>query len=261
MPQITRSQVRNHCPPVDHNFCSKAFQLDQSSVATYTPQTDGRSTNLSSTNTPQSDYGITPTSARSSGFPDPLARYGPYPSAPSHHPGAVATMAQPNSPSMSLPDGGENNHRNSNTNSVKSNSDVPIDPSISQASPTYPPPQYPYPPPGQHMSPYGDQNHPAMYGRPDWPYGQHPGMQPPYGHPPTSQPPPQQNAQRPGQVRNTIESNPAKPGLMTFSRCIRLSRYLVPSSTSAPVADMRRLRECTNVGGMVVRKHTAPSIT
>ena len=186
---------------------SKSLHSDHSSVATYTPQTDGRSTNLSSNNTPQSDYGITPTSARASGFPpDPLSRYGHYHHAPAHHPGAVVTMAQPNSPSLSLPDGNENDHPATDSNHVESNDDVPIDPSISQASPTYPPPQYPYPPPGQHMSPYGDQNHPAMYApRPDWPYGQHPGMQSPYGHPPTSQPPPPNPVQRPGQVRGQLQ--------------------------------------------------------
>ena len=200
MLQSTRSQVRDTLS-THGRITSKHSHSDQSSVATYTPQTDGRSTNLSSNNTPQSDYGITPTSARSSGFPDPLARYSHYPQVPPqqhhhHHSGAVATMAQPNSPSMSLPAGSENNQT---SNHVKSNSELPIDPAISQASPTYPP-GYPYPPPGPHMSPYADQQHPAMYARPEWGYPQHPGMQPSYGHPPTSQPPPPPNQQRPGQV-------------------------------------------------------------
>ena len=199
--QSTRIQVRTR---VVATLCihSKPLRSDHSTVATYTPQTDGRSTNLSSTNTPQSDYGIAPTSVRPSGFPDP--RYGQHPHAPAHHyhPGAVATMAQPNSPSPSLLDGNEHDHHKPDESRVESNGDVPIDPSISQASPTYPPGPYPYPPPGHQISPYGDQGHPQMYApRPDWPYGQHPGMASPYGHPPPSQQPPPGPPQRPGQVR------------------------------------------------------------
>jgi hypothetical protein len=116
--------------------------LDQSSVATYTTQ-DPRSANISSNNTPQSDYGITPSSARSSGFPPEHLRYSQYSHAP-HHQGAVVTMAQPTSPSMSLPDGAPNGNPTANSLHKRSNSDVPIDPSISQASPTYPP-YSPYP--------------------------------------------------------------------------------------------------------------------
>ena len=115
-------------------------------------------------------------------------------------------MAQPPSPSMSLPEGSADQQPN-RTNHVESssNNDVPIDPSISQASPTYPP-----------YSPYGqDQPMHQGYGGPP----QHPGYMPPRppheqwggyppqhgmpygGHPGAVQgPPPTSAGQRPGQV-------------------------------------------------------------
>merc|ERR1712000_645328 len=109
-------------------------QSDQSSVATYTTQ-DPRSSNISSNNTPQSDYGLTPSSARSSGFPPEHLRYSQFTHAPPH-PGAVGTMAQPTNPS------------------------------ISQASPTYPP-YSPYTQDGNMQHAYQPQHGmPAPYPHP-----------------------------------------------------------------------------------------------
>ncbi|KAL8723757.1 MAG: hypothetical protein Q9225_000052 [Loekoesia sp. 1 TL-2023] len=80
-------------------------------------------------------------------------------------------MAQTTSPSMSLHDGQQNNHHN--PPHVKSNTEVPIDPSIAASSPTYPP-YSPYAQQGHDMSQY--QGHP--------PHGYHPGWPQQYaGHP------------------------------------------------------------------------------
>ena len=96
---------------------------------------------------------------------------------------------------MPLSDGQNQSHSSS-----KSNTELPIDPSIAAASPTYPGPYSPYPPQGHDMAQY--PGHPPA-GYPHWPgYGAHPhGM--PYsspgapsagGSPATTGPP------RPGQV-------------------------------------------------------------
>ncbi|ERF69515.1 hypothetical protein EPUS_01844 [Endocarpon pusillum Z07020] len=86
-------------------------------------------------------------------------------------------MAQATSPSLSLQDGGPpHDHRAANR--MKSDSDVPIDPSIAQqTSPAYPPPYSPYNAQGPHEMPhYPNQPPPGMYrpNPPDWP--------PQYGH-------------------------------------------------------------------------------
>jgi hypothetical protein len=89
-------------------------------------------------------------------------------------------MAQTSSPSLSMSDNQQPNGHASNN--MKSDGDVPIDPSIAQSSPTYPPHHgySPYPP--QHEMPqYAGQ--PMGYGRPDW-AGQY--AQPMYGHPPAT---------------------------------------------------------------------------
>ncbi|EHY60015.1 hypothetical protein HRR83_006376 [Exophiala dermatitidis] len=156
---------------------SEYAQSDQSSVATYTTQ-DARSANISTSNTPQSDYGLTPSSARSSGFPSEHLRYSQYTHAPQHS-GAVGTMAQPTNPS------------------------------ISQASPTYPP-YSPYPQ-GQDMQhAYQPQHPPYMQQRPpheQWAgYPPQHGMPGPYPHPgPGVQGPPQTSAaSRTGQVYSFV---------------------------------------------------------
>lgn len=97
---------------------------------------------------------------------------------------STVSMAQATSPSMSLQDGHQNNHHN--TPHVKSNSDVPIDPSIAASSPTYPP-YSPYTQQGHEMSQY--QGHPPP-GYQHWPqqYTGHPHGIPngPYSSPGTA---------------------------------------------------------------------------
>ena len=119
----------------------------------------------------------------------------------SNHSGSSGS-AQPPSPSLPLEDGSPN-HRAAQ---LKSDQDVPIDPSIAASSPTYPPQgpqQYSYPP--QHDMAHGYPQHPSgpMYAqphRPEWgAYNQHnQHMPPPYASGvPVSAPP---SASRPGQV-------------------------------------------------------------
>ena len=97
--------------------------------------------------------------------------------ASSHPATVVGTMAQATSPSLSLQDGGPpHDHRSASR--MKSDSDVPIDPSIAQqTSPAYPPP-YPSPFNGPHPGPHDMSNYnphqppPGMYRHhqpPDWP--------------------------------------------------------------------------------------------
>jgi hypothetical protein len=105
-------------------------------------------------------------------------------------------MAQPASPSMSLQDAPPHDHRVSNH--MKSDPDVPIDPSIAQQqqqqqqSPTYPPPYSPYNPQAHEMAQYQGHPPPGMYQpRPDgWggQYGHPAHMQGPYQSPATSVP-------------------------------------------------------------------------
>jgi hypothetical protein len=132
--------------------------------------------------TPTSEYGVHPTSARSATFPEHIQRQQYYPS--SNHSGSSGGMAQTTSPSMPLQDGRSSHHNQQ----IKSDADVPIDPSIAASSPTYPPHggQYSPYPPQQEMS-HGYPQHPGgpMYAqpRPDWAgYGQQPhhGMPAPY---------------------------------------------------------------------------------
>jgi len=163
---------------------------------------------VSNSATPTSEYGVYPASARSSNFSDHIPQYNPG----SNHSGSSVGMAQPPSPSsMPLQDG--QNHQNSQ---IKSDQDVPIDPSIAASSPTYPAHgngQYsPYPP--QQEMQHGYPGHPsgAMYQqpRPDWAgYAQQAQHGMPYTtgvHTPTSAasagPP------RPGQVGVVYSSNP-----------------------------------------------------
>lgn len=184
-----QSGLSSPYPPISHHQ-SEPSSADQASAAQYPQSQDPRSSNFSSSATPSSEYSINPSSARSGSFPDYIQRP-PYqqPGAQSTNPGG---MAQATSPSMPLPDG----HANSHTpQRIKSDPDVPIDPSIASAtSPTYPQPQY---------SPYQQQHDmahyqahppsaPPMYGRaPDWPshFSGHP-MGHPYPPGASSGPPP-----------------------------------------------------------------------
>lgn len=176
-------------------------------------------------------------------------------------------MAQPTSPSLSPPDGSTDDHQANNSSHVKSsNTDVPIDPSISQASPTYPP-YSPYPPDQMHQG-YQPQPHGYMP-QPRPPHDQWGGYppqhgMPPYGHPPpgVQGPPPSSGGGRPGQVsfeNQTRESR--RPVLTCDFRCTALFPSPVLSNTSGHEDDMKRLSACTSVDGMVVRRHMVLSIT
>jgi hypothetical protein len=268
--QNTRSQVSRTTETRTHSCRASSERLvsiDQSSVATYTTQ-DPRSSNISSNNTPQSDYGLPPSSARSSGFPPDHLRYSQYSHAP-QHPGVAGTMAQPTSPSNSLPERASNGNANANAHHMRSNSDVPIDPSISQASPTYPP-YSPYPQ-GQDMQHAYQPQHapPYMQQRPpheQWAgYPPQHGMPGPYPHPgPGVQGPPQSSAGgRSGQVWNpdaTMSRKLSRKRTLTrdvISRSIPLSLFRVRSSTSVRAEDTRKLSACTNVDGTDAKKPTA----
>ncbi|KAI9729719.1 MAG: hypothetical protein M1834_006670 [Cirrosporium novae-zelandiae] len=196
-------------------------QSDQASAAQYTPQPEVRST-VSSSATPKSEYNIQPPSARSGGFPEfatpqqqqqqqqqPPPSQQQYAPVPQHPNTAVGAMAQSTSPSKTLQDGEQRNHQNSTQ--LKSDPDVPIDPSIAQSSPTYPPPYSPYQPQGHELPQHQGYPPPQqMHQRADWPpqvhsaypygipgpYGTAAGM--PAGAPTTTAPPP-----RPGQVSSS----------------------------------------------------------
>ncbi len=155
---------------------SERSSADQASTVQYQPSTDYKSSNFSSSATPNPDYGL-PQSARSGTFPDYQTRYPPSAA------GAHAGMAQTSSPSPPMSDDQQPNGHASNN--MKSDGDVPIDPSIAQSSPTYPPPQNysPYPPQHemQHQQQYAGQ--PMAYARPEW-AGHY--QQPMYGHSPAT---------------------------------------------------------------------------
>ncbi|KAI1815865.1 hypothetical protein GGS20DRAFT_575850 [Poronia punctata] len=173
---------------------SEASSADHGSAAQYPSNQEGRTTSYSASATPTSEYGAYPQSARStSSFPEHNLR--PYHPA-SNHNGSSGGMAQQSttSPSMPLQDG-----RNHQSQQDKSDSDVPIDPSIAAPSPTYPHGQYsPYPQPPQDMPhSYPQGGPPGMYTqpRPDWAnYAAHPASQMGhphvgYAHPPASSAP------------------------------------------------------------------------
>lgn len=163
---------------------------------------------------------------------------------------------------MSLQDGHHHNHHN--TPSIKSNPDVPIDPSIAQSSPTYPGPYSPYAPQGHEMAQY--PGHPPQgYGH--WPgqgYG-HPHGMPggPYSSPGSGVSPGGAQATagppRPGQVSPLVLSGviPLISAHRVLTRSPRFTRsflFLVHNSTSAPAAATKRLSACTNVGTKGARK-------
>lgn len=135
-------------------------QPDVRPAAQYTPQPEVRSANISSSNTPQSDYGLNPPAGRSQPYPDYLARQPQYHHAPNTQAGGAAGMAQATNPS------------------------------IAASSPNYPPPYSPYQPQGHDMAQYqGHPPPPQMYARPDWShgYGQHQhGLPGPYSSPATT---------------------------------------------------------------------------
>jgi hypothetical protein len=131
---------------------STADQPSAAAAAQYPVKPEYNPTSANSTATPTSEYGVYPPSARSGSFPEHIR--GSYPGT-SASGGSMAQ--QQNSPSMPQQDG-----RNHQPHGVRSDNDVPIDPSIAAASPTYPYPQH---------SPYGpnpDMAHAAGLGGLRW---------------------------------------------------------------------------------------------
>jgi hypothetical protein len=173
--------------PTFPQTASEVSSADQASAAQYPPQgQDPRASNFSASATPSSEYAqINPSSARSGSFPEYIQR-----SYQSGAQGAAAGgMAQPQSPSLPLHDGSNNDHQQNQPNS--SDSEVPIDPSIAAASsPTYPQHQQysPYTPHHDMQHYPGHPSTPMYASRPEW-AGQYaqPGVH--YGHPSTSGPP------------------------------------------------------------------------
>ena len=214
--EYSQSGLHSPYPNAFNDAQSEESTADHASAAQYTPQQEVRPNNNYSTSaTPTSEYGVYPASARSGSFPEHIQRqYHPA----SNHSGSSGGMAQSTSPSMPLQDGRPNHHNPQ----IKSDQDVPIDPSIAASSPTYPAHggQYsPYPP--QQDMQHGYPSHPggAMYTqpRPDWAgYGGHPQhpMQGGYAvtgaQTPTSAAP---AGARPGQVSNSnsIADSSARP--------------------------------------------------
>lgn len=161
---------------------------------------------------------------------------------------------------MSLQEGSAENQQPNNANHVKSSSnpDVPIDPSISQASPTYPP----YSPYGQEQGMhqgYAPPQHPG-YMPPRPPHDQWAGYPPQHGMPPYGQhpggvqgPPPNSAGARPGQVCSALSSLDGMGA--DLIRSILSFRFQARNSTSDRDGVMKKLSACTNVDGMVVKKH------
>ncbi|RMY31733.1 hypothetical protein D0866_07096 [Hortaea werneckii] len=185
-PEYPQSGLSSPYAPYNGHL-SEGSSADQASAVQYTPGQDYKSSTFSSSATPNSEYALPPQSARSSSgaFPDyvrsayPDSAAGRY-QAPAHSGNA---MAHTSSPSISMPPDGQQSNGQPNNNR-NSDGDVPIDPSIAQSSPTYPPTQHysPYPP--QHEMPqYPGQ--PMTQNRPEWAgYYQQPPMS--YSHSPAT---------------------------------------------------------------------------
>ncbi|KAM3514507.1 hypothetical protein MY11210_001850 [Beauveria gryllotalpidicola] len=177
---------------------SEASSADHASAQSYPPPPKDVAYPASAT--PASDYGVYPPPARStSAYPDHVQR--PYHPASSP---STGSMAQQNSPSLPQSDG-----RNHQSPIVNSDTQVPIDPSIAQPSPTYPYAQHsPYAPNPDMAHSYSHPNS-NMYAqpRPEWGgyTAQHaappltPGHQV-YGQSPASAP----QQQRPSQVYSFV---------------------------------------------------------
>jgi hypothetical protein len=178
-PEYSQSGLKTSYPS-GLDDASEPLPADNTSAANY-PSQEVRPANYSTSATPTSEYSVHQPSARSGSFPEHIPRQY-YPSG--NHSGSSGNMAQPTSPSLPLQDNAPTHH----APHMKSDQDVPIDPSIAASSPTYPPHGGPYSayPPQQEMS-HGYPQHPGgpMYAqpRPEWAgYSQHPqhGMPAPY---------------------------------------------------------------------------------
>ncbi|KAF4978032.1 hypothetical protein FDECE_18275 [Fusarium decemcellulare] len=196
-PEYSQSGLPSPYPSNFGDTNSEGSTADHASAAQYPVKQE---VNYSTSGTPTSEYGVYPQSARSGSFPDHIQR--PYHPASSASSGGMAQ--QQNSPSMPQQDG-----RNHQAQPVKSDNDVPIDPSIAAPSPTYA--SYgqhsPYAPNPDMTHSYSHPSNAGMYAqpRPDWTgYGQHgapltPGH-PVYAQNPASAPPPA----RPNQVYSFV---------------------------------------------------------
>jgi transcription factor CON7 len=168
-PEYSQSGLPSPYPSTYGDTQSEASSADHASAATYPSTGEARSANYSTSATPTSEYSVYPPSARSSSFPEHIRAYHPA----SNHSGSSGGMAQtPTSPSMPSHDG-----RNHQPQQVKSNDDIPLDPSLAQPSPTYGQSQYsPYAPPQPHhdnMQSYPQSGGLYPQARPDWTgYGQ-----------------------------------------------------------------------------------------
>ncbi|KAI9764714.1 MAG: hypothetical protein M1840_008106 [Geoglossum simile] len=171
-PEYSQSGLHSPSYPTFPDPQSEGSSADQVSAAQYQPTQEARSSNFSTSATPTSEYGLNPPSARSGSFPEYLTRpqyqegatrY----HASSTHSGSSGGMAQASSPSLPLADGRQNNHHNPAR--IKSDPDVPIDPSIAASSPGYPP-QGQYPPyaPQPHDMAQAYPSHPPQNWRSDW---------------------------------------------------------------------------------------------
>lgn len=273
-PEYSQSGLPSPYPSNFGDNHSEGSSADHASAAQYPVKQE---VNYSTSGTPTSEYGVYPQSGRSGSFPEHIQR--------SYHPASSASSGgmaqQQNSPSMPQQDG--RSHQ-----ALKSDNDVPIDPSIAAPSPTYPYGQHsPYAPNPDMTHSY---SHPSggMYAqpRPDWTgYGQHgaPPMAP--GHPVYAQQagsaPPQQ---RPNQVsrqcriascarlvasvtrRGTgprVEQTRFQHGHpVTDKPCARFthsSQSPAHSNTSDRADATRRLSACTSVDGMDARRPTVLS--
>lgn len=250
---------------------SEGNSADQASAVQYPAGQEYKPSNFSSSATPDSSYGLPPQSARSGSFPEYIQRSyaeGQPNRYQSSAQGNHAAMAQTSSPSLPMPDGQQ---PDGNASQHKSDGDVPIDPSIAQSSPSYPPPHNysPYPPQQQEM-PQQYAAHP-MYARPEWPPGQYQqAMQ--YGHSPATS-----GGAPPAMVAHHIPRPPpvSTTRLTRLRECANRSRhrtdasfraatlsppftrsclFLARSSTSVLGGATKKSSACTSVVGTVVRR-------
>jgi len=169
-PEYPQSGLSSPYAPYNNAHQSEGSSADPPSAVQYQSGQDYKPAAFSSSATPSSEYGLPP-SARSGSFPEYVQRSyadGQNHRYPASAQGGHAGMAQTSSPSLNLPEAQQSNGHA--PPDMKSDGDVPIDPSIAQSSPTYPPPQHGYSPyQGQHEMPhYPGQSPMAPYGRPDW---------------------------------------------------------------------------------------------
>lgn len=232
MDRVATSDFSTSLPsPYPSNFGDSRSEVSPSDPSSnnhqYATQPEARQSHYSTTATPTSDYSNYPASARSGSFPEHLQRQ-QYPSASI----GGASMAS-NSSSLNLQDGVGHQDPQQDPQHVKSDSDVPIDPSITAQSPT----QYQYP----QASPYGSAapdmshayGHPGVYpqGRPDWATYGHTPLTPNhnvFGHHQTT---PTSATQARGNQVSSSSTRLSRPQLS--SDCSRILRSFPPATTKS----------------------------